>query len=393
MTQQRQPVPHRPLRRILMTADPIGGVWTYVMELARGLGRQGIEIVLATMGQPLSADQKREVANAHNITLYESSYKLEWMENPWADIRQSEEWLLSLEQETRPDLIHLNGYVHGALQWSVPCLVVGHSCNLSWWQAVRGDAPPDAFRHYRERVAQGLAAADLVVAPSADMLACLESLYLPLSNARIIHNGRNRGTFRPGGKKEYIFSVGRLWDEAKNIGTLAKASCSLAWPVYVAGEEIHPEGRTVELENVHRLGHLPPYKLAQWFSMAAIYAHPARYEPFGFTTLEAAMSGCALVLGDIPSLREIWQDAAVFIPSDDIWTLTRTLRVLCNDRNYREEMGERAIQRSRQLTAERMTTEYLAAYASLLPERAQGVRAPHAHPFSRPSLSGAVTTA
>ena len=44
-----------PPRRILMTADPIGGVWTYAMELARQFGRLEIDIALATMGAPLSA--------------------------------------------------------------------------------------------------------------------------------------------------------------------------------------------------------------------------------------------------------------------------------------------------------------------------------------------------
>ena len=39
---------------------------------------------------------------------------------------------------------------------------------------------------------------------------------------------------------------------------------------------------------------------------ASIYALPARYEPFGLSILEAALSGAALVLGDIPSLREVW---------------------------------------------------------------------------------------
>ncbi|OGT96943.1 MAG: glycosyl transferase family 1 [Geobacteraceae bacterium GWB2_52_12] len=353
-------------RRVLMTADPIGEVWTYVMELAKGLSRHGIEISLATMGQPLSADQKREVANAHNIVLYESSFKLEWMDNPWEDLRQSGEWLLSLEEEIKPELIHLNGYVHASLPWKAPCLVVAHSCNLSWWEAVRGTEQPPQFQRYKERVTEGLAAADLVVAPSAAMLFTLESLYLPLPDGKVIYNARSRGTFTPGKKSDYIFSVGRLWDEAKNIGTLAKASCCLAWPVYVAGEETHPEGQIAHLDNVHRLGLLPPYKLAHWFSMASIYAHPARYEPFGFTVLEAAMSGCALVLGDIPSLREIWQDAAVFVPPDDIWTLTRTLRILCNDRAYRDEMAERALMRSHSFTVEAMATGYLAAYASLL---------------------------
>lgn len=391
---KRSTAPAKPLR-ILMTADPIGGVWTYVMELARGFSGQVVEIALVTMGQPLSAAQKDEVANAHNIILYETSFKLEWMENPWEDIRRSSEWLLSLEEEIKPDLIHLNGYVHASLPWKAPCLVVAHSCNLSWWEAVRGTEPPPQFQQYRERVTAGLSAASLVVAPSTAMLFSLESLYLPLAGAKVIYNARSRGTFTPGKKSDYIFSVGRLWDEGKNIGTLAKASSCLAWPVYVAGEETHPEGREPTIDNLHRLGILPPGKLAHWFSMASIYAHPAKYEPFGYTVLEAAMSGCALVLGDIPSLREIWQDAAVFVPPDDIWTLTRTLRILCNDRAYRNEMAERALVRSRSFTVKLMATEYLATYDSMLSgRRNQAARAAEyiKAPFATP-LTNAVSTA
>ena len=62
------------------------------------------------------------------------------------------------------------------------------------------------------------------------------------------------------------------------------------------------------------LGRLSAGELADWYARAAIYALPARYEPFGLSALEAALSGCALVLGDIPSLREIWGDAALFVP-------------------------------------------------------------------------------
>ena len=41
---------------VLMTADPIGGVWSYALELAGGLHRAaGTRTVLATMGRPLSA--------------------------------------------------------------------------------------------------------------------------------------------------------------------------------------------------------------------------------------------------------------------------------------------------------------------------------------------------
>ena len=50
---------------------------------------------------------------------------------------------------------------------------------------------------------------------------------------------------------------------------------------------------------------------------AAIYALPARYEPFRLEVLEAAAPGCALVLGDIASLRELWDGAALFVAPDD----------------------------------------------------------------------------
>lgn len=357
-----QPLP----RRILMTADPIGGVWSYVLELARGLSAYGVEIALATMGQALSAEQRREVADEPNVTLYESVFRLEWMDDPWEDVEASGKWLLSLEDELRPDLVHLNGYVHGALPWQSPCVVVAHSCMLSWWQAVREEELPDEYERYHGRVLKGLAAADLVVAPTAAMLACVEKLYLPLPNARVIHNARGRTRFRPGKKEDFILSVGRLWDDAKNIGALAKTAYDLPWPVYVAGEQSHPSGgRELCIDGVNRLGFLAPENLAPWYAAASVYALPARYEPFGLTILEAALSGCALVLGDIPSLRELWDGAAVFVNPDEDEALQDELCALCADRGRLASLGEKALARSRSFTAAKMTTAYLAAYRQL----------------------------
>lgn len=352
-------------RRILMTADPIGGVWSYVLELARGLGGYGVEIALATMGQPLSSEQRREVDDEPNVTLYESKFMVEWMEDPWDDVQQSGEWLLSLESQLHPDLVHLNGYAHAALPWRSPCLVVAHSCMVSWWEAVRGEDLPSGFEPYRRCVMKGLAAADMVVAPTAAMLQSVQKLYLPLPKARVIYNARSRTRFRPGRKKNFILSVGRLWDEAKNIGALARTAYDLPWPVYVAGEQTRPQGGTANLEGVNRLGLLSPEDLVPWYSAASIYALPARYEPFGLTILEAAQSACALVLGDIPTLRELWDGAAVFVPPDDDGPLERELRALCADPGRVADLGEKALVRSRTFNANKMTSGYLSAYREL----------------------------
>ena len=112
--------------RLLMTADTVGGVWTYTMELARALRGCGVEIALATMGRRLSSEQRWEVGELDHVELYESGWKLEWMESPWTEVDAAGDWLLGIESEFRPDLIHLNGYAHGALAWSAPILMVIH---------------------------------------------------------------------------------------------------------------------------------------------------------------------------------------------------------------------------------------------------------------------------
>lgn len=352
-------------RRILMTTDTVGGVWHYALELAKGLAKFDVDIALATMGPLPTAEQRRQVSRIPNITLFESSFRLEWMEDPWEDIKKGGEWLMYLESELKPDLVHLNGYMHADLPWNCPCMVVAHSCVLSWWEAVKKELVPHQFNEYRDRVAKGLACADLVAAPTTAMLNSIEASYQPLSNSRVIYNGRSRKRYHPDNKINFILSVGRVWDEAKNIGSIAKMANSLPWPVFIAGEEKHPEGQAMVLDNVNHLGNLPPAKLAPWYATAAIYALPARYEPFGLTVLEAALSRCALVLGDIPSLRELWEGAAIFVPPDDTEALANVLQGLCQDRVLREKMALKAYERSRFFNPDKMAAEYFAAYLSL----------------------------
>jgi len=125
-----------------MTADAVGGVWTYALELARGLASADVEVCLATMGPRPTAEQREAAAQISNLRVFESEYKLEWMQDPWQDVDAAAEWLLALEDRLEPDLVHLNGYIHGNLGWQSSVLIAAHSCVLSWWRAVRNDAVP-----------------------------------------------------------------------------------------------------------------------------------------------------------------------------------------------------------------------------------------------------------
>src|SRR3954452_19802954 len=93
------------VKRILMTADTIGGVWTFAMELAESLSQRGVEVFLAALGGPATPAQREEAAAIPRLRLFESNFKLEWMEDPWADVEQSGAWLLELETKIAPDLV------------------------------------------------------------------------------------------------------------------------------------------------------------------------------------------------------------------------------------------------------------------------------------------------
>jgi glycosyltransferase involved in cell wall biosynthesis len=116
------------------------------------------------------------------------------------------------------------------------------------------------------------------------------------------------------------------------------------------------------LEHTHFLGTLDSDAIEAMLGRASIFVHPARYEPGEFTVLKAALAGCALVLADIPSLREIWNDAAIFVPADDPAALHREVASLIDDNVDRAAWGIRARRAARCYTASRMASEYLAAY-------------------------------
>jgi glycogen(starch) synthase len=368
------PAPILPAR-VLMSADPIGGVWTYALELIRALGNFEVEVVLATMGASLTAPQRAEAASLANLTLQESAFLLEWMDDPWPDVAKAGDWLLELADQFSPDIVHLNGYAHAALEWKQPVVLVAHSCVLSWWRAVKRHDAPDSYDRYRKKAAAGLRKADFVVAPSEAFLAELENLYGPFANGQVIYNGRRAfdgdesGSLAGLAKEPFILSGGRLWDEAKNISTLAGVAPQLRWPVYVAGDSRNPSGHVEAFSHLRSLGKLSADVFMEWMRRAAIFCLPARYEPFGLSALEAAQQGCALVLGDIPSQRELWGDSAVFVHPNDAQGLADALNQLSCDEQARLVRAAKAMRIARQFTPELMAGRYLELYARALATR------------------------
>jgi glycogen synthase len=362
--------------RVLMTVDAVGGVWRYALELARGLASRGAEVVLAIMGPPATPEQLAEAAAINGVRVVQGSFDLEWMPGADEDVLRAGAWLMELEATYAPDLVHLNGYAHAALPWRAPVVVVAHSCVLSWWRAVHGEEAPAEWDGYRQRTAAGLHAAHLVVVPTRAFQRTVEGLYGPGLRTRVIWNGRDATNIEAVEKQPMILAAGRIWDEAKNIRALASVAKDLRWPVCVAGPGA-PERSACRTaaRNVRWLGPLAPAAMNVWYAQASIFVAPSRYEPFGLAALEAALAGCALVLGDVPTLRELWTGAAIFVPPYDPEQLRQALDSLIENDQRRAALGGLAKDRAANFSAARMTAAYRNAYAEVIASHRGAIRA------------------
>jgi glycosyltransferase involved in cell wall biosynthesis len=349
------------MTHVLMTADTVGGVWTYALELIDALAPHHVHVTLALLGPAPNEGQRRQLASSavHDTVEYHGA--LEWMDDPWDDVDAAGVELLTLAGRVGADLVHHNGFVHASLPWGQPVVVVAHSDVASWWHHVHGGPAPPTLETYRRRVQRGLRDASAVVVLTESGRRDLRREY-GLDRATCIPNGRRGDWVRIRPKEPLVLGAGRLWDDAKNVQALEVAAAGLDWPVLVAGDgpPAPPRGRT------HLLGPLGFDELATWMARAAIFAAPARYEPFGLGALEAGLSGCALVLGDIDTAHELWGDAAVYVDPEDPAALHEVLQSMCRDPRRCRRLGRRARARARRFSADTMASAYVSLYESLL---------------------------
>jgi glycosyltransferase involved in cell wall biosynthesis len=350
--------------KILMTSDTVGGVWTYTTTLASALVAMDAEVHLVTLGPPAGAE-KRGMLRDKRVRLIESPLALEWQDPAGGDLPNARQYLRDTEDAIQPDVVHLNSFREASFDWHAPVAVVAHSCVNSWGLACNDTAwlSEPKWQHYTQAVAAGLNNACIWVSPSQAFHDVICSLYRPSSPGTVIWNGVPAATLSFSQKRRFILAAGRIWDSAKNIATMARASKGLDWPVLVAGPTEEP--RIDDADQVTLIGDLPHDGLRTHMQHAAIFVSPARYEPFGLSVLEAASLGCALVLSDAPTFRELWDGAALFIDADDDRALHHALASLCDDGERRARLQLAARERSNRYSLAQTAASYRTLYHTL----------------------------
>ncbi|WP_376099685.1 glycosyltransferase [Roseomonas sp. CCTCC AB2023176] len=357
------------MTHLLMTADAVGGVWTYALDLARGLVAYGVRTTLAVLGPSPDGSKVARARAVPGLVLRDTGLPLEWLADSPQQVAMAGQALADLAREVRPDVVHLNSpALLAESRFTAPVLAACHSCVSTWWDAVRKGPLPADFAWRTDLLRRGYGRADLLMAPTRAFAAATARAYaLPVA-PRAVHNGRAAvaAVPAPGLPPHFAFTVGRLWDDAKNLAGFDRAAARLDLPFLAAGPTLAPHGAEVRAAHAHLLGPQDEAGIAAYLAHRPVFVSLAVYEPFGLSVLEAAQNGCPLVLSDIPTFRELWDGAATFVPAHDDAAASRAVAALSADP---AEAGERARARAARYTVEATAATTHALYAELLRRR------------------------
>jgi glycosyltransferase involved in cell wall biosynthesis len=208
-----------------------------------------------------------------------------------------------------------------------------------------------------------------VIAVSNNTAEDIEDLFgVPASQIDVVPHGV-ASTFRPMSGEDlaiarerlnlperFILFVGTI-EPRKNLATLLEAWAMLrdrpdlvivgawGWLYESIKEKIGRLG-----PGVRHIEGLDPSELPAVYNLARVLAHPAWYEGFGFSPLEAMACGTPVVVSDRSSLPEVVGDAGQVVAADDPEAWRRALEKVIGDPDLAAGMKRRGLLRAAQFS-------------------------------------------
>ncbi len=175
--------------------------------------------------------------------------------------------------------------------------------------------------------------------------------------------------------RDYILYVGNayphknlnaLLDALKILATdnkLSKINLTIVSPRSVFTQRLEGEVEKRSLKNnVKIIGYQEPAKLAKVFASARAYVFPSLSEGFGIPGLNAMAAGVPTIASDIPTLKEIYGDAACYFNPRDPADIAQKIRSVLNSPQKRQELIEKGQMQAKKYSWLKMAEETLVVY-------------------------------
>ena len=114
------------------------------------------------------------------------------------------------------------------------------------------------------------------------------------------------------------------------------------------------------------MGMMPPEKIPVFLKSLDVFCFPSLWEGFPTALIEAMAAGLPVVATDIPSNREIADDAGILVAASRKEDLAGPLKMLFEDRLLRDEMGRRAKEKIQKFSIENTVKTYQDLFNEIL---------------------------
>lgn len=278
-----------------------------------------------------------------------------------------------LARTSKADIVHFTG---GTLPLRAPhpCVLTLH--DLAWLHGAVTGRPHS--RLYFDTIQQRLArqadmiATDTVVARSD----IIENLRLPPSKVTVTGAGVDDSWFetpRAPQNPPLLLSVGTV-EERKDLITAVRALAALpSFKLVSAGPHTPYAKKVMRVatglslgERVELLGFVDDVTLQSLYSRATALIFPSLYEGFGLPPLQALAAKLPVVASDIPVLREVLGDCALFARPSDPTSFADGVRSAAKSDTVARDLIERGQAHARTFTWARVAERTVNLYRGVL---------------------------
>ena len=383
-----------------------GGMSIYVRQLARELGRLGVQVdVYTRVHDPADAQIERLGHNARVVHIPAGPAEASKQQIP-DHLGTFQDGLMEFQQThgLTYDLIHSHYWLSGipaialAREWGVPHVATFHTLAEIKRRARIGEYEPDLRIRAEHQVT---ASADRIIVSTAHEQQALQHLYgVPKERTSVISPGVDLDLFRPGsqaaararlglnGDRTLLF-VGRM-EPIKGLEVLLHAMAGLEEPdglrlLVVGGSDSHDQEmeRLKELsrsllidEQVDFLGRAEHHLLPLYYQAADVMVVPSYYESFGLVALEAMACGTPVVAARVGGLQTVVKDSQTgyLVPWHCPDAFVDRLEVLLTNELLRHSMGEAAHAFAQSMGWDRTATAIADVYEELCSAAANGAQ-------------------
>ena len=181
--------------------------------------------------------------------------------------------------------------------------------------------------------------------------------------------------------KPYLLYVGNVYPH-KNIEKLIEAIKILNQPLITNHQSLITLvvvcARNVFSERLKKIitqsgaesfvkmaGYVPDDELAVLFWEAEAFVFPTLSEGFGLPGLEAMALGCPVICSDIPVLREVYQEAALYFDPVNPADIAEKIKLFLSDKTLQEKLKNLGSELAGKYSWSRMAKETLSVYQSV----------------------------